>query len=147
MPQTILSSATATEAGNKAELPFFSFRLLDNNILPINRTISTTGENLYKIVSSDKLSDAEITSYLEPTEAADKDPVVTWINHEVLPNSVPRLNRALKLQGDIEGAKSLFYAGDGAQVMDTIEFSCRMGRNAARLIVPDQVRGEPGNGL
>ena len=147
VPQTILSSATATEAGNKAELPFFSFRLLDNDIVPINRTISTVRENLYKIVSRDMLSDEEITSYLEPKEPADKDPVITWINHEVLRDSVPRLNRALKLQGDIEVAKNLFYAGDGAQVTDTIEFGCRMGRNAARLIVPNQVRGDSGNGL
>lgn len=147
VPQTILSSATATEAGNKAELPFFSFRLLDNNIVPTNRTVSTAGENWYKIVSSDMLSDSEITSYLEPKQPANKDPVITWINHEVLRNSVPRLNRALKLQGDIEVAKNLFYAGDGAQVTDTIEFCCRMGRNAARLIVPDPVRGQPGNGL
>ena len=147
VPQTILSSATATEAGNKAELPFFSFRLLDDNIVPANRTVSTPGENLYKIVSSNELSDAEITSYLEPKEPIDKDPVITWINRELLPNSVPRLNRALKLQDDVEVGKNLFYAGGGAQVTDTIEFNCRLGRNAARLIVPNKVRGQPGNGL
>ena len=147
VPQTILSSATATEAGNKVDLPFFSFRLLDNNIVPTNRTAPTARENLYKIVSSNLLSESEITSYLEPKEPADKDPVITWINAQVLRNSVPRLNRALKLQGDIEVAKNLFYAGDGAQVTDTIEFSCRMGTNAARLVVPDPVRGQPGNGL
>ncbi len=148
VPQTILSSATATEAGNKAELPFFSFRLLDNNIVPTNRTISTPGEKLYKIVSSRKLSDEEITSFLEPKESANKEnPIITWINKEILHNSVPRLNRALRLQGDIEVAKNLFYAGGGAQVTDTIEFGCRMGRNAARLIVPVPVRGQPGNGL
>ena len=147
VPQTILSSATATEAGNKAELPFFSFRLLDDNIVPTNRTVSTPGENLYKIVSSNELSDAEITSYLEPKEPIDKDPVITWINRELLSNSVPRLNRALKLQDDVEVVKNLFYAGGGAQVTDTIEFNCRLGRNAARLIVPNKVRGQPGNGL
>lgn len=148
VPQNILTSATATKTGNKANVPFFSLRLLDNEIQPVNSTSPPDPvQKLYKIISSKNISDAEITQYLAPESPEDAHlPAITWINREYLPNSVPRLDRTVKIQDKIEIQPGLFYAGGGAQVVDTIDFGCRMGRNAARLIVDDPIRFSPGNG-
>lgn len=148
VPQNILTSATATRSGNRAEIPVFSLRLLDNRIQPVNSTSTADSfQKLYKIVSSKNISVAEITQYLEPRDARDRlQPAVTWMHREYLPKSVPRLDRALKIQDEIEIQPGLFYAGNGAQVTDTIEFGCRMGKNAARLIIDTPVRFNPGNG-
>jgi len=146
-PQTILTSATATKAGNKVSLPFFSLRLLDNSISESGATAPNNGQNLFKVVSSLPLSNETIASFLEhDVESSSDEPVITWIHREDLPRSVPRLDRTLKIQGEIEIAPGLFYAGNGAQVTDTIEFACRMGRNVGRLIIPSPVRNSPGNG-
>lgn len=149
VPQTILTSATATRDGNRAEVPFFSFRLLDEFVQPINSSrTSNSCQKLYKIVSSKNISLAEIEQYLAPEANGDTSrPAVTWMHREYLPRSVPRLDRAMKIQGQIEIGPGLFYAGGGAQVTDTVEFGCRMGSNAARLIVTTPpVRRRPGNG-
>lgn len=149
VPQNILTSATATDDGNRAEPPFFSLRLLDNFIRPVGSNIDDdeSVQKLYKIVSHRNISLTEILEYLEPRDSKDAhQPPITWMNREYLPRSVPRLDRTLKIQGEIEIQPGLFYAGGGAQVTDTIEFGCRMGRNAARLIIDDPVRYQPGNG-
>lgn len=148
MPQTILTSATANKNGNRADVPFFSLRLLDEFIQPFNSSGGPDRfQKLYKIVSSQNISLADITQFLEPRDEQDKGmPAITWMHREYLPNSVPRLDRAIKIQGNISIADGLFYAGGGAQVADTVEFGCRMGTNAAKLVIPQPVRRQPGNG-
>lgn len=148
VPQNILTSATATKTGDKANIPFFSLRLIDGAIKPINSDpIIDPNQKLYKMVSSTNISDAEITQYLTPENGQDAQlPAITWINREYLPKSVPRLDRTVKIQDEIEIRPGLFYAGGGAQVADTIDFGCRMGRNAARMIVNTPRRYNPGNG-
>lgn len=147
VPQNILTSSTATSSGKKTEVPFFSLRLLDNFIRPVDSKPTDSSQKLYKIVSSKNISLTDITEYLEPTNVQDaREPAVSWMHREYLPRSVPRLDRAMKIQTQIEVGPGLFYAGGGAQVTDTVEFGCRMGTNVARLIVPQPVRQEPGNG-
>ncbi|KAK4928371.1 hypothetical protein LTR66_016229, partial [Elasticomyces elasticus] len=141
---------------NPTDIPFLSLRLLDTNIRPIN---STTGQpnpiypaqNLYKIISYNNLTDAELLSFLD--DKTNQNPSITWINREYLPQSVPQMYRTPEVedgvQGDIEIAPSLYYAGGGGgQVVDTVEIGCRMGRNVGRLVVSERgAAPRPGNGF
>lgn len=148
VPQEILTSTIATNTGDRASVPFFNFRLIDNNIQRFSRGRPTGDtENLYKLVSSEPLSDNQIEALLDQPRPDDNTPGISWINREILPKSVPRLNRALKIQDKIEIANGLYYAGGAAQVADTVDFACKMGRNAAKLIIPMPIRERPGNGF
>ena len=94
-------------------------------------------EKLYKIVSEQQISDEQLGQYVEQVESP-TEPTISWINREPLLQSVPRLERNQTIQGAIEIAPKLFYAGGGEQITATIEFACRMARNAARLIIPQE---------
>ena len=127
-PQNILTTK------NPGSAPFFDLIQINEALRnPENRRL----ERLYKIVSEQQISDDQLCQWLEQVESP-TEPTITWINREPLLQSVPRLERNQTIQGAIEIAPRLFYAGGGEQVAATIEFACRMGQNAARLILPPE---------
>lgn len=128
-PQTIL---TTTNREGSRQPPFFSLTLLDDRL---KNPITGKDEYLYKLVSKSAIPDDEIAQYLEQNESL-TEPVVSWIDREPLPQSIPVIEANQTILGNIEIAPRLFYAGGGERVAATVEFGCRMGRNAARLIIP-----------
>jgi hypothetical protein len=124
MPQDILTNIASDHPPS-----FFSLKLLKELANPDN---PGQLENLYKLVTREEVPLADIEQYLE-------HPEITWIDRQPLPQSVP----VLKDDGDkcrsflekIEILPGLYYAGGGEQVVASAEFGCRMGANAADLVL------------
>ena len=123
-PQNILTTGVI----GKTDPPFFSLTLIG----PVTRPETAEIENLYKLVSEGVISDSELGEYVEQNQSP-TEPALTWIDRQLLPQSVPILAGNQTIQDRIEIAPGLFYAGGGEQITATVEFGCRMGSNAARL--------------
>ena len=135
MPQNVL-----TTVGNDKDPdtvpPFFSLTLLRQFQSPTN---PPRFENLYKLTSRQEIPDSEIIQYLSPGRDG-SSPEITWIDRQPLPRSVPVVGNGdfftcRQLLEDIEIAPNIFYAGGGEQVAATADFGCRMGENAANLVL------------
>lgn len=128
MPQNVLTSSTPR---SETSPPFFSLTLIRQLMDPQD---SSQTHNLYKIVSREVLSNEEIGSYLTKDTDDPTEPLISWIDRQPLPASVPTVEDFDDLLEDVEIAPGLFYAGGGEQVVAIAEFGCRMGLNAARLV-------------
>lgn len=133
-PQNILTSPTRTDT----KPPFFSLTFLQA-LAQTPGSPNQPGQpaeivRLYKLASRQLISDEEIGRYLENVSDDPTKPVVTWIDRQPLPKSVPKADFKRGLVENLEIAPGLWYAGGGEQVAATAEFGCRMGRNAANLV-------------
>ena len=130
-PQNILTTANDGDAGIVPA--FYSLTLLRQIVHPED---PTKVENLYKLVSRDEVLFEEIVKYLK---ADSKEQPISWIDRQPLPRSVPVLDPSegscRSVLEQIEIAPGLYYAGGGEQVIASAEFGCRMGLNAANLVL------------
>ncbi|KAK5174274.1 uncharacterized protein LTR77_001354 [Saxophila tyrrhenica] len=123
MPQNIL---TTTSSSNTTASPFFSLTLLKQYA----RGSPPTAENLYKIVSREEIAFTDIQQYLEAPAN------ITWIDVQPLPRSVPvKTGKCRRLVENLEVAPGVFYAGAGEQVIASADIGCRLGVNAASLLL------------
>lgn len=125
MPQNVLT--TAINATSPP--PFFSLTLVGR----LQNMKEKRMEALYKIVSERMITDEELGMYVEQDVSDPTTPVITWIDRQPLPLSVPFAEPNQTLLQDFEIAPGLIYAGGGEQIAATAEFGCRLGTNAARL--------------
>ena len=136
MPQNILTSESVDDVlfGGE-EPPFFSLTLL-RRVTPPND--SSRSENLFKLVSREEIPVAEIQRLLTAPKDNSKA-VITWIDRQPLPRSVPVIQvdseTCVDVWQQIEIVPGIFYAGGGEQVIANAEFGCRMGVNAANLVL------------
>lgn len=125
MPQNILTVDGA---------PFFSLTLLRQ--IP-NPNRNNEMQNLFKLISREEIQLEQIEKYL--TDSDDR-PVITWIDRQPLQQTVPVLpdpheKGCMSVLEQIEIAPNLYYAGGGEQIIASAEFGCRMGLNAANLVL------------
>ena len=142
MPQNIFTTDGISALPPEKELPFFSLTLLSEIVPPGE---SARKEKLFKVVSRKGLSDSEIEQLLTPSSNKDdaKRPLISWIDRQPLPRSVPILDPApdtcRSILEDIVIPPGIFYAGAGEQVVASAEFGCRMGSNVADLILDGEM--------
>ena len=135
MPQNLLTTYYAEE--DKDIRPsFFSLTLIGQVTNPDE---PSRVENLYKLVSREEIPYNEIEKYLtEPEECC--RPVISWIDTEAQPKSVPIAAGGLDggcrtTLEKFEIAPGIYYAGGGEQVIASAEMGCRFGANSANLVL------------
>lgn len=127
MTQNVLTSPLCDDI----KPPFYSLTFL--RILA-DSDLTERPQNLYKIVSDQRIEDEALAAYLQAPEDI-TEPLITWIDRQPLPMSVPKLPQVeTQLLENIEIVPGIIYAGGGEQVAATAEFACRMGANAAELV-------------
>ncbi|KAF1969769.1 hypothetical protein BU23DRAFT_601372 [Bimuria novae-zelandiae CBS 107.79] len=96
-------------------------------------------DKMYRVVSRRLLSEIGLTSLIgkqwrESQRLVDVD--ISWVHRQAWSQALPILggNRNRGETGTIEIAPKLVYLGGVDRVLGSMEMSCRMGRNVARLL-------------
>lgn len=145
MPQNIFTTANCSRDGCQSSTDFFSLTLLQEFRSFQSPDEREKIEYLFKIISRKELSDQQIAQYFELPEPPAQPVTYTWINRQNLPNSVPLLKpKDLRkpckdFLEDFEIAPRVWYAGGGEQVVAAAEFGCRLGANAAALVLDEML--------
>ena len=95
-------------------------------------------ENLFRINSRGRVEDSDLVRMIgmlyqnnTPLEAQG----ISWVHRQYWPSAIP-VNRHEGLDSPrLELAPGLFYLGGAEQVMSSMEMSCRMAKNVARLML------------
>jgi hypothetical protein len=92
--------------------------------------------NMYRVSSRRLLSDSDLATLIgkqwrEGQSLADID--ISWVHRRAWPQALPTLG-ASDEAGKFEVAPKLFHLGGVERVLSSMEMSCRMGRNIARLL-------------
>ncbi|KAF2728715.1 FAD/NAD(P)-binding domain-containing protein [Polyplosphaeria fusca] len=93
-------------------------------------------ENLYRIVSRQPISDDDVAKLIGKEGQSLDEYDIGWVHRQAWPRAIPNYSENLE-HGDgnkIEIAPKLFYLGGAERYLSSMEMSCRMGRNAARLL-------------
>jgi prenylcysteine oxidase/farnesylcysteine lyase len=106
-------------------------------------------EYIYRIVSRHRVDDGELAKIMEAsTEQANNNmmgllaeevhdligPDISWLHRKEWPHVQTNFEKGRPVPGKIELAKDLFYLGGGEEIYSSMEMSCRMGKNVARLL-------------
>lgn len=104
-----------------------------------------TYHRVHRIVSNHPLSDPAIAKLVgvnlgkgETLELKG----ITRVERVAWPRAFPLYEKDRQIPGDIELAPGLLYLGGGEEVVGSLEMGCRMGRNAAGLIVTAGLKTE-----
>lgn len=140
MPQNVYTTYSAEDAlDGKKEPPFFSLILLMRLPSPDS---GPQQDYLFKLTSRSEIAETEIEKMLL-TPVVPTDPKIRWIDKRPFPQSISTTEgsggRCKVLLENIEIAPNVFYAGGGEQVIGSAEFACRMGNNAASLILDGEI--------
>jgi hypothetical protein len=136
MPQNVYTTLSVGDAFDGKEEPlFFSLLLLRRLQSPDTGKLL---DYLFKLTSREEIPEAEIEKMLL-TPNQPNDQKITWIDKRPFPQSIPiteaYTGQCKVLLENVEIAPNVFYAGGGEQVIGSAEFGCRMGTNAASLIL------------
>ncbi len=124
--------------------PGFYSLTLPKRVYYLDGCLAVT-EYLYKLVSSDPISETTISQLLNPTrnltnssssssfKSPDSDNAPLWIHHETWPHAYPRFPARVTFD-EIELAPGLFYTGAGENLISSMEMSCLMGYNIGGII-------------
>jgi hypothetical protein len=97
-------------------------------------------ENLFRVYSRHRLSDGEVLKLInhaqkEGSREEGDLPGISWIHRYAWPRAFSgRTKDVANVSLQVEVAPGLYYLGGAEEVVAGMEMSCRMGRNAARLL-------------
>ncbi len=105
-------------------------------------------ENMYRVVSRGRLSHNDLSRLIKRMPLEDqRNPYmdITWVHRRAwswaLPTFGGRDGNSGETGGKIEIVPHLFYIGGVDSVLGSMEMSCRMGRNVARLLLATRPGG------
>ncbi|KAF1992818.1 hypothetical protein P154DRAFT_583420 [Amniculicola lignicola CBS 123094] len=102
--------------------------------------------NMYRVISRTLLSEIDLARLIgkqwrEGQSLADIG--ISWVHRQAWSQAllIPHGDRQIRETGNIEIAAKLFHLGGVEGMLSSMEMSCRMGRNAARLLTRPGVHG------
>ncbi|KAL1967555.1 hypothetical protein VTN77DRAFT_3070 [Rasamsonia byssochlamydoides] len=93
-------------------------------------------ENVYQVLSRHRMDDGDLVRMIgqqfhEGSQLRDYN--ISWVHRQAWPYAFPRYQENHTLLDQIEIAPKLFYLSGAEEVVSSMETSCRMGQNAAKL--------------
>ena len=142
LPDDILT--TTTKTGNPDLLSFRRFTACyKRGCLPGDDCDECELENHYMVLSRSRREDEELVKSIgrQFTEGHDlSDYGIDWVHRSAWPYAYPKYHKDYDSFGKIEIAPNLFYLGGAEDVLSSMEMSCRMGQNAAKLLSSTQMK-------
>lgn len=94
-------------------------------------------ENLYLVLSRHRIDDSDLVRMIgqqlsKGHELGDYN--ISWVHRHAWPYAFPRYQKEQALLDRIEITPQLFYLSGAGDVFSSMEMSCRMGYNAARML-------------